>query len=159
MVFTWELGLNADQQVHPRWTESGILERVPGMALNKSSGQLQSAQSGSTALGLNGCDPKMGPLASPLGSKLHDGAHVIKPFPFISQLSSTLLPRVMITGPWNCRMSVAQGAVHGTVVRHGGDTGTFWLCVAELASGWMLDAQVCTLELGRFVTPTMRSFK
>lgn len=52
-------------------------------------------------------------------------------------------------------MSVVQGAVHGTVVRHGGDTGTFWLRVAELASGWMLDAQVCRLELGRFVTPTM----
>ena len=61
----------------------------------------------------------------------------------------------MIMGPWNCWMSVVQGAVHGTVVRHGGGTGTFWLRVAELASGWMLDAQVCRLELGRFVTPTM----
>ena len=112
-----------------------------------------------TALGLIGCDPKTGPLASPLGSKLHDGTHVVKPFLFISQLSSTLLPRVMIMGPWNCWMSVVQGAVHGTVIRHGGDMGTFWLRVAELASGWMLDAQVCRLELGRFVRPTVKSFR
>ena len=56
-------------------------------------------------------------------------------------------------------MSMVQGAVHGTVIRHGGDMGTFWLRVAELASGWMLDAQVCRLELGRFVRPTVKSFR
>ena len=123
------------------------------MVLNKPSGRLQGAKSRTAVLGLIECDPKMEPVAIPLGSKLRDGSH------FISQLSSTLLPNVMITGPWKCWMHMVQGAVHGTVVRHGGDTGTFWLRVAELASGWMLDAQVCTLELGHFVIPTMRSFK